>query len=382
MYLFLRRSLLSLNLIQNLTLTLILSLFFTSSLKAEENFETPENLNQVSSPELILSQSLDQKVAQELAPPPTPENKSEIKPEVKPVTQPDIVIDGVQLDSSYQSDNFNLKIFSLEPSVTFRLANGNKLSLKAGVINLRDQAFFRDVNIYPIRLGWEGNVDKFALKAGTTFYTYDRLRSDLGFDAGFNVALLPNLFFGGTIERTPMKYAPSTLEIPGITNYTAYGPSLFWAIDPDTSLFGFISFININDGNAGSISLTKLKRNLGQFFIAANVVTTSYAKDSAPFIFTPQDFFIYNGEVGWQGDLAQGINFKAQVNLGEQRLKGEWTNAFYYEMQLTAKISEAIDAFINYNFGKFDQTTYFRQAAGTSDLYSRSLITAQIRLRF
>lgn len=382
MYLFLRRSLLSLNLIQNLTLTLILSLFFTSSLKAEENFETPENLNQVSSPELILSQSLDQKVAQELAPPPTPENKSEIKLEVKPVTQPDIVIDGVQLDSSYQSDNFNLKIFSLEPSVTFRLANGNKLSLKAGVINLRDQAFFRDVNIYPIRLGWEGNVDKFALKAGTTFYTYDRLRSDLGFDAGFNVALLPNLFFGGTIERTPMKYAPSTLEIPGITNYTAYGPSLFWAIDPDTSLFGFISFININDGNAGSISLTKLKRNLGQFFIAANVVTTSYAKDSAPFIFTPQDFFIYNGEVGWQGDLAQGINFKAQVNLGEQRLKGEWTNAFYYEMQLTAKISEAIDAFINYNFGKFDQTTYFRQAAGTSDLYSRSLITAQIRLRF
>jgi hypothetical protein len=337
-----------------------------------------------------LSPTNNSSLAQDPSPPPTPATKPEqtkpeqTKPEqMKPEQpKPDIVIDAVQLDSSYQADNFNLKIFSLEPSVTFRLANGNKLSLKAGIINLRDQAFFRDVNIYPVRLGWEGNVEQFALKAGTTFYTYDRLRPDIGFDAGFNVALLPNLFFGGTVERTPMKYAPSTLEVPGITNYTAYGPSLFWAIDRDTSLFGFISFINVNDGNAGSISLTKLKRNLGQFFVAANVVTTSYAKDSAPFIFTPQDFFIYNGEIGWQGDLATGVNFKAQVNLGEQRLRGEWTNAFYYEMQLTAKISEAIDAFVNYNFGKFDQTTYFRQLAGTGELYSRYLITAQIRMRF
>lgn len=303
------------------------------------------------------------------------------QPEI-PSPQPEFSLDNIQIDSSYQSDNFNLKIFSLEPSITFKFSNGHKLSLKSGFISLKDQPFFRDVTIYPVRLGWEGNLEQFALKAGITSYQYDRLPNAVGFDAGINFPILPNLFFGATLERTPMKYAPSTLEIPGTSTYTAYGSSLFWLIDPDTSLLGFINFININDGNAGSISLTKLKRNFGQFFLAANLVTTSYAKDSAPAIFTPQDFLIYNGEIGWQGDLAEGINLRAQVNLGEQRLRGEWTNALYYEIQLTAKLSQAIDAFLNYNFGKFDQTTYFRQLAGTSELYSRSLITGQIRIRF
>jgi hypothetical protein len=303
------------------------------------------------------------------------------EPASPPPVPPDITLDSVATDFSYQSDNFNLVISSLEPSIVFRLANGNKFSIKSGFVHLRDQPGFKAVTIYPVRVGWEGNIERAIVKAGVTYNSFDRLPSSFGFDAGVTIPVSSNLIVGASFERTPMKYAPSTLEIPGTTTYNAYGPNLLWFIDRDTSLFSFISFIDINDGNSGSISFTKLKRNFGQFSIAANVVTTSYAKDSAPNIFTPQDFMIYNGEIGWQGDITDFLNLRAQFNLGEQRLRGEWTNAYYYEIQLTAKLSSTVDAFINYSFGKLNQISYFR-AFGANDLYSRTLIAGQLRVRF
>lgn len=342
-----------------------------------ENFAPPSD-RWVGRPDLmgifaVNSRAIAQ--AQEKSPEPS-------APEAKVATPPpDIAVDSVATDFSYQSDNFNLVISSLEPSIVFRIPNGNKFSIKSGFVHLRDQPGFKAVTIYPVRVGWEGNIERAIVKAGVTYNSFDRLPSSFGFDVGATIPVLPNLIVGASFERTPMKYAPSTLEIPGTTTYSAYGPNLLWFIDRDTSLFSFISFIDINDGNSGSISFTKLKRNFGQFSIAANVVTTSYAKDSAPNIFTPQDFMIYNGEIGWQGDITDFLNLRAQFNLGEQRLRGEWTNAYYYEVQLTAKLSSTVDAFINYSFGKLNQISYFRPT-GANDLYSRSLIVGQLRFRF
>jgi len=346
-----------------------------------ENFAPPSD-RWVGRPELTSLFNLNSRSIAQSPPDSPPSENSKESPKEPTPPPPDITLDSFVTDFSYQSDNFNLVISSVEPSVIFRLANGNKLSLKTGAVNLRDQPGFQAVTIYPVRVGWEGNIERANVKAGITLNTFSRLPSSVGFDAGVSIPVLPNLIVGASFERTPMKYAPSTLEIPGTTTYSAYGPNLLWLIDRDTSLFSFISFIDINDGNSGSISFTKLKRNFGQFSVAGNVVTTSYAKDSAPFIFTPQDFMIYNGELGWQGDLTDFLNLRAQVNLGEQRLRGEWTNALYYEFQLTAKLSPTADAFINYSFGKLSQISYFRAATGADDLYSRTLIVGQLRFRF
>ncbi len=310
----------------------------------------------------------------------TPSLISETPP-VESAKPQEWTIDSTQTDFSYQHDNFGLTIYSVEPSVSFRYDANNKFNLKSGFINLNGQTGFKPVTIYPIRLGWEGRAGQAAIKTGATVYTFDRLAPAFGFDASVNIPILPNLNLGASIERTPMKFAPSTLEIPSITTYTAYGPNIYWQIDQDSSLFSFLSILNLNDSNRGFISYSKLKRNFGQFSIAANLVTTSYDRDAAPNYFAPSDYLIYNGEIGWQGDLNDFLNLRAQINLGEQRLRGEYTRALYYETQLTAKLSSKIDAFINYSFGDLDQISYFR-ATGQNSLYSRYLITGQLKFRF
>ncbi|NJK59021.1 MAG: hypothetical protein HC918_00330 [Oscillatoriales cyanobacterium SM2_1_8] len=286
------------------------------------------------------------------------------------------------MDSSYLSDNFNLVITSLEPSFTWQVADRQKLSLKTGFTTLSGQSFFQPVTLYPLRLGWEGVVGPATVQAGITGYTYDRLRPDVGADARITLPLAPGLVVGGSIERTPMKYAPSTLETPHLTNYTVFGPSLFWQVTPTTRLTSFLSFLNVNDGNAGSISFSKVLQQLGQFSLGATLVTTSYARDSAPNYFTPQDFLIYTGELGWQGDVAPGWNLRLQFNLGEQRIRGEWSNAYYYEAQITAQLAKNIRAFVNYSFGEFQQVTYFRQLTGTNQLYGRSQVLAQVQFTY
>jgi hypothetical protein len=315
---------------------------------------------------------------------PTPNTKPQIisqQPAIAPAKPQEWSLDGTQTDFSYQHDNFGLTIYSVEPSVSFRYDENHKFNLKAGFINLNGQQGFQPVTIYPVRLGWEGRANQVAIKAGATLYTFDRLAPAFGFDANITYPLLSNLYVGASLERTPMKFAPSTLEIPGITTYTAYGPNIYWQIDPDSSLFSFLSVLNLNDGNRGLISYSKLKRSFGQFSIAANLVTTSYDRDASPNYFAPSDYLIYNGEIGWQGDLTDFLNLRAQINLGQQRLRGEYTRALYYEAQLTAKLSPTADAFVNYSFGDLDQITYFRPT-GQNSLYSRYLITGQLKFRF
>jgi len=291
-------------------------------------------------------------------------------------------VESWQIDANYLSDNFNLVIRGVEPSLTWRIAENQKLNFKAGFTTLSGQPFFQPVTIYPVRLGWEGTVGSAQVQAGLTGYTYDRLRPDLGVDARLTVPLAPGLLVGASVERTPMKYAPSTLESPHLTNYTAFGPNLFWQITPTTRLTSLVSLLNVNDGNAGSLSFSKISQQLGAFSLGATLVTTSYARDSAPNYFTPQDFLIYTGEVGWQGDLAPGWNLRLQFNLGEQRIRGEWSNAYYYEAQLTTQLAKNISAFINYSFGEFQQVTYFRELTGTNQLYGRSQVLTQLRFTY
>ena len=206
-----------------------------------------------------------------------------------------------------------------------------------------------------------------------------------GFDAGLTVPVLPNMFIGATVERTPMKYAPSVLETPEKTTFTSYGPNLYWQIDSKTTLTSFFNFLQYNDGNRSQLSYTKLKRSLGNFSVAANLVTSSFERDASftSGYYSPADFLLYNGEIGWQGDITKELNFRVQFNLGEQRSQGEFSNALYTEAQLTAKVNPKLNAFIKYSYGELDQITYYRNMGVNQDnLYNQSLLTGQVQYTF
>ncbi|NJL10514.1 MAG: hypothetical protein HC908_11025 [Calothrix sp. SM1_7_51] len=254
------------------------------------------------------------------------------------------------------------------------------------MINLSGQPGFKPVAIYPVRLGYEGYFPQFILQAGVTANTFDRLPSAVGADASLSIPVKPGLFIGGRIERTPMKYAPSVLETPEKTTFTSYGPNLYWQVDSKTTLTSFFNFIQYNDGNRSQLSYSKLKRDIGAgFSVAANLVTSSFERDASltSGYFSPPDFLIYNGEIGWQGDITKNINFRVQFNLGEQRLQGEYSTAFYTEAQLTAKVSQNLDGFLKFSYGELDQVTYYRQRGLTgNNLYNLSVLTGQIRYTF
>ncbi|MFQ3678985.1 MAG: hypothetical protein SNJ60_00525 [Pseudanabaenaceae cyanobacterium] len=71
-----------------------------------------------------------------------------------------------------------------------------------------------------------------------------------------------------------------------------------------------------------------------------------------------------------------------QFNLGEQRIRGEWSNTHYYEAQLNTQLAQNISAFINYSFGEFQQVAYFWELTGTNQLYGRSQGLAQLRFTY
>jgi len=365
------------------------------------------DLHNRSNPEIIAQSQIEQpsKPAAnsdannlQTTPPPASENQPDYTPakttpppeantpvNSTPPVSSGLTIDKVQTDFSYQSDNYNLEIYSVEPSIQFRLGNNQKINLKSGFTTLSGQPRVKSVTIYPVRLGWEGYFPKFSLRAGTTLNNFNRLPSALGFDAGLTVPVLPNMFIGATVERTPMKYAPSVLETPEKTTFTSYGPNLYWQIDSKTTLTSFFNFLQYNDGNRSQLSYTKLKRSLGNFSVAANLVTSSFERDASftSGYYSPADFLLYNGEIGWQGDITKELNFRVQFNLGEQRSQGEFSNALYTEAQLTAKVNPKLNAFIKYSYGELDQITYYRNIGVNQDnLYNQSLLTGQVQYTF
>lgn len=317
--------------------------------------------------------------------PPPPTSTPPVPPQA-PVAAGVFVPDSLQNDFSFQSDNYGLHIYGFEPTMRFRLRNGNRISFKTGFTRLDNQTGFKAVTIYPFRLGWEGNItDRVTLRTGATAYVFDRLPTAMGADAGLTIRVAPNLLIGATVERTPMKYAPSVLERPQKTTFTSYGPNIYWQINRYTSLASFFNFLEFNDGNTAQLSYTKLKRDIGQFSVAANLVTDSFARDASltSGYFSPPDYLIYNAEVGWQGNLTKYLNLRLQFNYGQQRLQGEFSKALYYEAQLTANLGPDVDAFIKYSYGELDQITYFRQRGATNNsLYNQTLVTGQLRFRF
>ncbi len=337
----------------------------------------PENFN----PELRLPPVL----------PEPPKNFSPPKTPTEPGTPaesetPDVVLESIHTNYRYETDNFGQTNFFLEPTVQFRLRNGNKIFFKTG-FNFFEQRGVESITNFPLQVGWQGKIGQVTLQTAAGVDVFNRLPTAINLNAKVEATISPPqvspsgrlrslVVLSGNLEQGPYKSNVRTLENQ-ITTWR-FGPDLYWQIDSDTSLFSSLRLGNYNDGNSDVQSFSRLERKFGQFSLAANLFTWSYSRDleRTSGYFSPPDFLVYNGEVAWEGDIANFLRCRLAANLGRQRLKGEFDNASTYQTRCTVKFSPSIEADLGYNFSNVRN-----QDTGGST-YGGNSLTGQLRIKF
>ncbi|MBW4676281.1 MAG: hypothetical protein KME52_20380 [Desmonostoc geniculatum HA4340-LM1] len=316
---------------------------------------------------------------------PEPENSSPPKPSTEPA-KPSVVLESINTDYRYDTDNFGQTTLFIEPTLQFRLRNGNKIFVKTG-FNFFEQRGVESVSNFPLQVGWEGKIGQVTLKTAAGVDVFNRLPTAINLNAKVDVPILPAqvspsgqlrslLVVSGNLEQGPYKSNARTLENE-ITSWR-FGPDLYWQIDRNTSLFSSLRLGNYNDGNSEVQTFSRLERKFGQFSLAANLFTWSYDRDleRTSGYFSPPDFLVYNAEVAWEGDITNFLRCRLAANLGRQRLKGEFDNANTYQTRCTVKLSPSIKADLGYSFSNVRN-----QDTGES-AYGGNSLRGQLRVKF
>ncbi|MDZ8086134.1 MAG: hypothetical protein RMY16_11320 [Nostoc sp. DedQUE12b] len=345
----------------------------------------PENFN----PDLRLPPSLPKPPQQNSSPPSLPEPPQQNSNPPKTPTEaktPDAVLESIHTDYRYDTDNFGQTNFFLEPTVQFRLRNGNKIFFKTG-FNFFEQRGVESITNFPLQVGWQGKIGQVTLQTAAGVDVFNRLPTAINLNVKVDAPISPPrvsssgrllsaVIISGNLEQGPYKSNARTLDNQ-ITAWR-FGPDLYWQIDRDTSLFSSLRLGSYNDGNSEVQSFSRLERKFGQFSLAANLFTWSYDRDleRTSGYFSPPDFLVYNGEVAWEGNIANFLRCRLAANLGRQRLKGEFDNANTYQTRCTVKLSPSIEADLGYSFSNVRN----QETGGSA--YGGNSFTGQLRVKF
>ncbi|BAY23151.1 hypothetical protein NIES2100_29150 [Calothrix sp. NIES-2100] len=321
-------------------------------------------------------------------PPPLPELPKPSQPSSTTAEpeKPLAVLENIQTDFRNDTDNFGIHNLFIEPTFQFRLPNGNKIFVKTG-FNFFEQIGIESISNIPIQIGWQGKVGDVKLQTAAGVDIFNRLPPAINLNAQVEALIIPpkvsdsgqllsGLIVSVNVEQGPYKFNAQTLENQ-ITAWR-FGPNLYWQIDRDTSLFSSLRLGNYSDRNSEVQSFSRLERKFGQFSLAANLFTWSYDRnlERTSGYFSPPDFFVYNAEVAWEGEVVNFLRCRLSASLGQQRLNGEFDNANAYQTRCTAKLSPSIEADLGYSFSNVRN-----QDTGGS-AYGGNSLTGQLRVKF
>ena len=328
-------------------------------------------------PELTLPPSLPQlpQPIPSAAPLPTNPNVDAGKKPAAPATTstPLVVLEGLQPDIRNDWNNSGQVNRTIEQTAIFRLNNGDRATVKTGYDTYEQPGSKTATNI-PVQFGWETKIDSLKVQP-TVGVDFLDVSTTPNFSLKVDYPLATGLTVSADIQQGAYKFNAKTIE--NQISALRYGPSIFWTIDPNTSLFSTIHFGNYSDGNAETQSFSRLERKFGEFSLAANLFTWGYKNPTDKGYFAPADFIVYTGEVAWEGDvIANVLKCRLSAPLGGQRVNGSTSDAGGYQTKCTAKISPNIEADLGYVFSNVKN-----QATGLSTANSQSLGT-QFRIKF
>ncbi|MEH2432790.1 MAG: hypothetical protein V7K25_00765 [Nostoc sp.] len=300
--------------------------------------------------------------------------------------KPHAVLESIYTDYRYDTDNFGQTNLFFEPRIQFRLNNGNNIFIKTG-FNFFEQRGVESVTNFPLQVGWQGKIGQTTLQTAVGVDVFNRLPTAINLNAKVEVPisrprvsssgqLLSAVVLSGNLEQGPYKSNARTLDNQ-ITAWR-FGPDLYWQIDRNTSLFSSLRLGSYNDGNAEVQSFSRLERKFGQFSLAANLFNWSFDRnlERTSGYFSPSDFLVYNAEVAWEGDISNFLRCRLAANLGQQRLQGQFDNAYTYQTRCTVKLSPNIETDLGYSFSNIRN----QETGGSA--YDGNSLTGQLRVKF
>jgi hypothetical protein len=282
-------------------------------------------------------------------------------------------IETLTVDFRDDLNNFGRGNRIVEPTVTGRLPNGDRVSFSTGFNTFTQPAVDQVFNV-PVRAAWTRRMGDFTTTLGAGVDIFNRLPLALNFTANTSVPIGSSATLSLNLDQGPYKFNATTLQNQ-ITAWR-YGPNLFWQITPDTSLFSQLRLGHFNDGNWEQQSFSRLEHRLGDFTLAANLFNWRFGRDveATSGYFSPPDFLVANAELAWRGQLFEDVTCRAAATLGPQRLIGQWSFTYGYEAICTAQFNQvALD--LGYAFSNV--------AAGTEGSeYSNRTLRGQVRAQF
>ena len=307
--------------------------------------------------------------------PPTPVSEEPKEPTTPVSKLEQMKLENIQTDFSSEQDNNGQRNQFVQTKSQFRMNNRQKILFKTGINSFVMRGVESVINI-PFQIGWEGKIDTVKIQPSIGIDFFNRLPAAINLHFNTEVPIAPTLTLSVAIDHEPYKSSAKVLE-NRISSWR-YGPSLYWQIDPKTSLFSMYRRGNYNDGNTENQSFSRLERKIGQFSVSANLFTWAYAQDTNPKsgYFSPPDFLIYSGELAWEGNVTNFLRCRLSASLGEQRVNGKMSSGNGYQSRCTIKVSPNIEADLGYALSS-EQS----RSVSTGGYNSRS-ITGQLRLTF
>jgi hypothetical protein len=285
-------------------------------------------------------------------------------------------LQSLQTDFRNDEDTFGQQNRIIEETAQFGLRNGDKIRFKTG-FDFFKQRGVESVNNVPIQVGWEHKLTSTTtLKVAAGVDVFDRLPVAPNLDVELQSQVTPGVTLFGVLEEGPYKFNAQTLD--NQISAWRFGPNIYWQIDRNTSFFSLLRLGSYSDGNVEEQSFSRLERKIGQFSLALNVFNWVYRKDleSRSGYFSPPDFLVYNGEIGWEGDVFKFLRCHLSATLGQQRLKGKVDPASGYQARCTVKISPSVEADLGYASSNVQSRNV------GDDNYRSNSITGQLRIKF
>ncbi|MBD2566500.1 hypothetical protein [Anabaena lutea] len=360
-----------------------------TSVATLENFNTFADSNflpqKLQSTPILLAAPENFNPALRVTPKPISPPPQKLPPTTNKPEQPPLVLESIQTGFRSELSNSEQQNQIIEPVFQFRLLNGQKIRLKTG-LNTFNQPGFESITNIPFQVGWEGKTGKYTIQANAGIDVFNRLPTALNFNAQIDRQIFVNftptyqlksgLFLSALVEQSPYKFNAKTLE----NQITALrsGLNVYWQIDPNTSFFSLYRIGLYNDDNFEQQSFSRLEHKWGKFWLAANLFTWKYANDRQDMsgYFSPHDFLVYNGEIGWGGDIFSFLNCRLNTTLGQQQLNGKTTGVNSYQTRCTAKISPNIDLDLGYGFSNV------RNLDTGDSSYNNKTFTGQLQVKF
>ncbi len=314
-------------------------------------------------------------------PPPTPPNQTTPAAETnagavaKPNTvgTPFAVLEGIQPNINNSWNNSGQVNQTIESTAILRLNNGDLLFLTIGN-NTYEQLGVKTVTNIPLGIEWETKINALKVRPGVGVDILSGATTP-NFSLKVDYPVTAGLTVSADLQQGAYKFNAKT--IGNQISAFRYGPSMFWQIDKETSLFSSLHLGNYSDNNQEQQSFSRIERKLGEFSVAGNLFTWNYRNPTDKGYFTPPDFLVYTGEVAWEGSVIRDVlSCRLSASLGGQHVNTKDSDAGGYQTKCTAKISPNFEVDLGYSFSNVKS-----HDTGGSPATSQSILS-QIRWKF